>query len=161
LYPDLYDGEHYGGTRYMPLPFTLQAGLARLTGNYLVAGKILAYGTTVVVCVLLWIILRRVRCSPGVAIALLSLLLTSHSGYLACTTIRGDLLPIALQLAALVVGTWALTPRCAAAAAGFCTLAVLAKVTAGWAPLALAWFYYRSNRGTFGVFLGIWLGSLI
>src|SRR5439155_16601091 len=51
FYPPLYDGAHYGGTRYMPLPFALHAALARLTGDYLVSGKLLAYGLTLILCV--------------------------------------------------------------------------------------------------------------
>src|SRR5713101_2994738 len=59
FYPELYDGEHYGGTRYMPLPFVLQAVLARLTGDYLVAGKLLTYGLAAALCVQLLLILKR------------------------------------------------------------------------------------------------------
>src|SRR4051794_38258085 len=43
LYPDVYDGSHYTGTRYMPGHFVLHAGLARLTGEYLLSGKLLTY----------------------------------------------------------------------------------------------------------------------
>src|ERR1700722_17610852 len=46
FYPELYDGSHYGGTRYMPLEFAIHAGLARLTGEYLVSGKALTYTLT-------------------------------------------------------------------------------------------------------------------
>src|SRR5947209_7532536 len=35
FYRELYDGEHFGGTRYMPLSFVPHAGVARLTGEYL------------------------------------------------------------------------------------------------------------------------------
>src|SRR5579884_1896460 len=109
FYPPLDDGTHYGGTRYMPLPFVLQAGLERITGDYLVAGKLLAYGLTVVLGFELFVILRRIGCGRGVALALISLVLTSNAGFLATTTIRGDLLPVVLQLAALLVGTPELT----------------------------------------------------
>src|SRR5919109_1478572 len=34
LYPELYDGHAYGGSRYMPLPIVLHAALARVTGEY-------------------------------------------------------------------------------------------------------------------------------
>ena len=39
LFPPLYDGEHFAGTRYMPLAILLHAGLATLTGEYLVAAS--------------------------------------------------------------------------------------------------------------------------
>src|SRR5262249_21704886 len=70
LYPALFDGEHYGGTRYMPLPFVLQAGLARVVGDYLVAGKLLAYALTAVLGLELFVILRRVGCGRCAALAL-------------------------------------------------------------------------------------------
>src|SRR5512132_3924697 len=40
LYPSFFDGVHYGGTRYMPLQIALHGGLARITGEYLVSGKV-------------------------------------------------------------------------------------------------------------------------
>src|SRR5437868_3825598 len=43
FYPALYDGQYYGGTRYMPLYFVLHAGAARLTGEYVVSGKALTF----------------------------------------------------------------------------------------------------------------------
>src|SRR2546423_1627727 len=47
LFPALYDGHVYGGTRFMPGPIVLHAGLALLTGEYLVSGKLIAYLSTV------------------------------------------------------------------------------------------------------------------
>ena len=41
LYPELYDGSFYGGTRFMPLPVLLHAAAAKITGDYLVSGKLL------------------------------------------------------------------------------------------------------------------------
>ena len=46
LYPELYDGRTYGGTRFMPLPIVLHGLTARMTGEYLVAGKLLGYAAT-------------------------------------------------------------------------------------------------------------------
>ena len=42
FYPPLEAQGHYAGTRYMPLQFCLHALLARLTGEYLISGKLLA-----------------------------------------------------------------------------------------------------------------------
>ena len=65
FYPDLFDGVHYGGTRYMPLSFLLHAGLARITGEYLVAGKLLNYGLAMCLGVELYAILRGLGCGAG------------------------------------------------------------------------------------------------
>ena len=43
LYPPLYDGQFYGGTRFMPIPIVLHGSLAKLTGEYLISGKLLGY----------------------------------------------------------------------------------------------------------------------
>src|SRR5919197_3555310 len=52
LYPPLYDGTAFGGTRFMPLQFVFHAGVARLTGEYLVSGKLIAYaGATLLLSV--------------------------------------------------------------------------------------------------------------
>jgi hypothetical protein len=42
LYPPLFDGEHYAGTRWMPLPILVNALAASLIGDSLIGGKVLA-----------------------------------------------------------------------------------------------------------------------
>ena len=42
LYPPLFDGEHYAGTRYMPLAILLNALAASLVDDPLIGGKLLA-----------------------------------------------------------------------------------------------------------------------
>ncbi|HZY90767.1 MAG TPA: hypothetical protein VFE78_38440, partial [Gemmataceae bacterium] len=156
LYPDLYDGQLYGGTRYMPLQFVLYAGLARLTGEYLVSGKALTCVLTALLCVELFLILRRVGCGRGFALALTSLVLLNEPGFLAATTIRGDLLPVVFQLAAVLVAGGTFSLRRAALAGLFCSLAILSKQSAVWAPLAILCFHLRERRAV-AVFLVTWL----
>jgi hypothetical protein len=162
FYPDLFDGSHYAGTRYMPLQFVLHAGLARLTGEYLLSGKMLSCGFAVILIGQLFVILRRLGCGRGVSLALLGLVLVSNPGFLAGLTIRGDLAPVVYQLAALLIVGQGNSTRRAGLAAIFCTLAILTKITAGWAPLAIGCFYLvRGQRRCAFVFLGAWLGTLV
>jgi hypothetical protein len=161
FYPDLYDGANYAGTRYMPLHFVLHAGLARLTGEYLMSGRLLTGALTILLCGQLFVILRKLRCDSPLAMALTSLVLVSNTGFLACTTIRGDLLPVVLQLAALMMASESPSSRRAALAGVFCTLALLTKLTAGWAPLAIACWYFPRRRVCCGIFLATWLGTLL
>jgi hypothetical protein len=161
FYPELYDGEHFGGTRYMPLPFVLHAGVARLTGEYLLSGKLLAYALTAVLCLQLFVILRRLGCGPGAALALASLVLANEPGFLAATTIRGDLLPVVLQLGAVMVACANPSLRRAALAGVLCALAVLSKQSAGWAFLALLCYYLPRRRRHAAVFVAAWLGALV
>ena len=73
LYPSLYDGSSYGGTRFMPLPIVLHAATARLTGEYLVSGKVLAYGTMLALLGVVFVLLRRMRCPLPIALGLLAM----------------------------------------------------------------------------------------
>jgi hypothetical protein len=159
LYPELFDGSHYGGTRYMPLPFVLHAGLARLSGEYLVSGKLLTYLLAAVLGLQLFRILRGLGCGPGASLALVSLVPLTNAGFLACTTIRGDLLPVVLQLAALMIAHGNRTDGRAVLAGLLCSAAVLSKLTAGWAPLAIACVYLCQRR-LLVIFLTSLLGSL-
>jgi len=161
FYPDLFDGTHYGGTRYMPLSFVLHAGLARLTGDYLFSGKLLTLVLGLILFAQLYSILRERQCSMAVSLALLSLVILTEPGLLALTTIRGDLLPVVLQLAALQVAAGKPTWRRMLLAALLCTLALLSKVSAVWAPLAIASFTVFRHRDKALVFVGFWITSAL
>jgi hypothetical protein len=161
FYPEVYDGSHYAGTRYVPGHFVLHAGLARLTGEYLLSGKLITYTATLALLALVFHGLRRVGCRRSVAFALLGLIVTSDPGFLACTTIRGDLLPVVLQFGALLLAADGLTPRRAALAALCCTLAMLTKLSAVWAPMAITLWYLPRNRRCCLLFTACFAGTLI
>jgi hypothetical protein len=161
LYPEVYDGEAYGGTRYMPLFFTLQAGLARLTGEYLVAGKLLALLAAAAAGVVLFIALRRLDCPAALALALAALALADRVGFNAGTTIRADLLAAVWQLAALAVVSKRLASANVLVAAGLCVLGVLTKASALWGPLAILVYAFRRERRAGLLFAACWLGTLI
>jgi len=160
FYPELYDGAHYGGTRYMPLEFVLHAGLARLTGEYLISGKILAYSLAVALGCQLWFILRAFDCPRSVSLAAVSFLLLTECGYLACTTIRGDLLPVVFQIAALFLLHREVNAGRSALAGLLCTLAVLAKFSALWGPLAIMAYLLVRHRRQLAPFLAVLIASL-
>jgi hypothetical protein len=160
LYPELADGLHYGGTRYMPLEFTMHAGLARLTGEYLVSGKLLTYTLTLFLFVQLWYTLRAVGCPRGIVLPAVSFILLTDTGYLACTTIRGDLLPVVCQLAALLLLHRETTTRRAALAGFCCALGLLAKLSALWGPLAITAYLLLRHRRYLAVFLTVTIVSV-
>jgi hypothetical protein len=147
LYPPLYDGERFGGTRFMPLQFLLHGGLAEATGEYLVSGKLLVAAVALALLGTTFVALRGMGVPGWLGIALLGLLVTTHSGLSATTSIRGDALPAALQLGAvLVVARWG-SRRAAAVAGVLCAAALLAKISAIWALAAiLVWLLLR-DRG--------------
>ena len=147
LYRPLFDDGVFGGTWYTPLQFLLQAGAASISGEYIVSGKLLAYVTAAALLGLLFLLLRRVGCSRLVAGALLAALLVSQAGLFAVTTIRGDTLPLLLQLAAVGLVARSVTRRSLVLAGLLCALAISAKLTAVWAPVALVlWLVFRDRR---------------
>jgi hypothetical protein len=160
LYPALYDGAHYGGTRYMPLFFGLHAGLAHFTGEYILSGKLIALALSVVLCIQLYRIVRGFGCGRGVSLALASLGLVTQSGYLVATSIRADLLAVVLQLGAIQVARGGGSAPRAVGVGVLCTLALLAKFTAAWAPAAILIVYLVKHRRASMVFLASWLGTL-
>lgn len=147
LFPPLHDGEFYGGTRFMPGPVVLHAGLARLTGEYLVSGKLLAYLSSALLLATMFVVIRRSGCPVAAALALTAGVLVTLPGLLAATTVQGDALAVVLQLAAVGLIRYALRPAATVGSAALCALAVVAKLTAVWAPIAIVgWLLVRDRR---------------
>jgi hypothetical protein len=147
LYPPLYDGHRYGGTRFMPLPILAHAGLAGLTNEYLISGKIVAYGSTALLLGLTFVVLRRMAVPVSGAAALTAGVLATRPGLLAGTTIEGDGLSVFLQLGAVALVAGSKERRATLAAAALCALAIASKLSAVWAPLAIsAWFLIHDRR---------------
>jgi hypothetical protein len=154
LYPPLYDGEHFGGTRFMPLQFALHAALAEATGEFAVSGKVLSFAIGLGLLGVTFVALRRLVGAPAwLALALVALLVPTHSGLTAVLSIRGDALPAALQVTALLaISLWA-GRRGAVVAGLLCAAALLAKVTALWAPVAIVVWLLIRDRERLGTFV--------
>jgi hypothetical protein len=157
LYPPLYDGERFGGTRFMPLQMLLHGDLGELTGNYLVAGKLLALALAAALFVLILVALRRAGAPIWLGLGLLAVLATTFTGLTAVTSIRGDTLPVVLQLGAILVfGRWA--GRGGAIVAGLlCAAALLAKISALWAAAAIVVCLLVGDRRRLPAFLAAYV----
>lgn len=160
LYPPLEQDGRYGGTRYMPVQVVLHGGLAKVTGEYLVSGKLLVYGLFAILLAVLVVVLRRRGCPAPLALGLAGGVLASPAGLYDATAIRGDALPAALQLAAVALVAERRSSRASAAAGSLCALAFLSKTSAVWAPLAIVIWLARAERRRLTFFLGAGLGSL-
>jgi hypothetical protein len=146
LYPPLYDGEAFGGTRFMPLPIALQAGAAELSGEYLVSAKALSYALAATLVALVFVLLRR-RCPLPVAALLASTLLVTGTGLSAALSVRNDALPVTLQLVAVALVARSATRRVVIVAGALCAIAVVAKLSAVWGALAIGiWLLARDRR---------------
>jgi hypothetical protein len=153
LYPPLFENGTYGGTRFMPLPLALHGGLARITGEYLVSGKVLSYAVMVLLLVLMVVVMVRMRCRLPIAVALAALVLTTHTGLAAGMDLRADGLPLLLQVLAVALVAGSVSPGSTVGAAAVSALALLSKSSAVWAPLAIAVWLLVVDRRRLGWFL--------
>src|SRR6266545_1303460 len=145
LYPPLYDGEHYGGTRWMPVPILLNAGAAKLTGEYLTSGKIVGLVSTALLLVLVFSELRRLSAPFPAAAALTASIVATETGLFAGTTVGGDVVPVVLQIGALMIARSG-TRRSLVAAGALAALALASKTTGVWAALAILTWLALARR---------------
>jgi hypothetical protein len=161
LYPRLFDGTFFGGTRSMPLPVLLHAGGAVLTGEYLVSGKLVAYATALALFGLVFLLLRRMGCSRLVAAALVSAVAAAPAGLLAATSIRGDALSVLFQLAAVALVARSTSPRTVTMAGLLCAVGVVSKLDAVWAPASILLWLAVLERRRLAAFFGSFGFSLV
>jgi hypothetical protein len=146
LYPPLYDGHAYGGTRYMPLQFLSYAAGAQITGEFFVSAKLVVYLIAAGLFGVTYVALRRLGCRRAVAFALVAVALTTAPVLLASTAILGDSLATLAQLAAVVAVSVAAGRKSSAAAGGLCAAALLSKLTALWALVAIVVWLSATDR---------------
>ena len=156
LYPPLYDGHVYGGTRYMPVPILLDAVAARVTGSYLVSGKALSYAYFIALAAVLVVLLRKSRCPWPIAIGLVALIPATEAGLAASMNARSDTLPVLLQIGAVGLIRYRDRASSTPVAAAIAALALVTKVTAVWGAIAIVlWLLLRSRRRSLW-FLGLY-----
>ena len=147
LYPPLYDGRFYGGTRFMPIPIVLHGSLARVTGEYLVSGKLLGYATMLALLATMIVLLRRLRCPLPAALILPALVLTTKTGLATAMDMRADALPLLLQVLAVWIVASTARRGATVAAAALAAIAFMAKLSAIWAPIAICvWLVTRDRK---------------
>lgn len=156
LYPPLFDGQSYGGTRTMPLPILLYSFAISVGGDFLAPAKVVDLLASAALVVLLVAVLRRLGAPMAISLGLAATVVSSQVFLLVATGIRPESLPTALQLGA--VALVAFVPRGGATvlAAVLCALAVVSKVSALWAPVAIVlWLllYHRERLLLFAIAL--------
>jgi hypothetical protein len=158
LYPELFDGTLYGGTRWMPLPIILHGVLARLTGDYLVSGKLLSYVAMAALLVTMFWVMRRMRTPLPLALGLTAVVLATRAGLSAAMDIRLDALPLLLQILTVHIVARTSRPRAVVGAAALSALALMSKVSALWAPIAVAVWLLGRDRRRLVWFAGAYVG---
>ena len=172
LYPPLFDGERYGGTRWMPLALYINVAFASLGDDLIFTGKLASLCFGVATLAVVYGLLRRLRVDRPMALCLVGAVAVSEPLLAALwAPYRGDSPPALLQLLALYVVV--LRPkdgRFAALAGGLAGLALLAQASAGWAPMAIGCLYLFNHRrlllpfvSTYVVVvaLGLWVFSAL
>jgi hypothetical protein len=158
-YPIPYDGHVYAGTRYAPLVIYLWAGMARVTGEYLMSGKIITIVIAVLLLALVFRVIERLSRSRLAALALTSTVLVTIPGLVATAgTPRGDALALLLQLSAVtLLARSTRLPSCLGGAA-LCACAIASKISGAWAVMAIIVWLFGRDRRMLPVFLGAFSG---
>jgi hypothetical protein len=144
LYPELFDGDTFAGTRYMPVGTVVHGALARLTGNLIAGGKLMSGAAAVATVALVLVALRRLGTSTPLSLGLVGLLVATRPFVFTSFDLRSDTLAVALQLGALLAIWPGSTRRAATGGGALAALAVLAKFTSVWALIAgAAWLWSR------------------
>lgn len=153
LYPPLFDGENFGGTRYMPLQFLLYAGMSNITGEFFVSAKIVAAIVAAALLALVYLGLRSIGCRRPEALAVTGVVLAAGPVLEASLANAGDSVAVVMQLAAVITITRRYDSRAVTLAGGLCGLAFLAKLSAIWAPVAIAIWLFKAVRRMLPTFL--------
>jgi hypothetical protein len=145
LFPPLFDGAYFGGTRYMPVGTLLHAGLAAFTGEYLMSGKILSGISAALLFVLIYRLVRHFGADRFLGLGLAATVIVGQVGLLATLSVRPEALPVSLTICALALAT---RPRHAATtgAALLCVAALLTKASAVTAPIAILIWLAATDR---------------
>lgn len=155
LYPPLREDGFYGGSRYLPLPILIHASVKRITGSYLTSGKLLSLSTMVLLAIVTFMVLRRLRCSNIMALGLTAVPFATSVVLWASSGISGDALPAMMQIGALAaIHSGGNSERRLIPASIFCAAAILSKLSAWWAPAAICtWLLLERRHRHAGKFL--------
>jgi len=137
LYPPLFDGEHYSGTRYMPLAILLNAFGSAMTGDAILGGKMIAATLMTVLLATIVLVLKRCSCPLSLAFALAAAVVATDTGLQSGTTVGGDLLPVVLQTGALALAARGRNWRQFVLAGALAGLAFASKLTGLWGAFAV------------------------
>ena len=161
LYPAVYAHGFYGGTRYMPLPMLLEAGVSFAGGGYLVPAKASVFAISVALLYAAYVAARRRGAPAALSAAVTAAILASWAMSSSALSIRWDQLATLLQLLVLMLMGERITTRRSLGAGVLCALAIMSKFSALWAPAALGvWLAWHSRRQLL-VFFGALVVSLL
>ena len=159
LYPPFVHEGFYGGTRMMPVPILLHAGISFITGEFLGSGKLLTCLSYLALLAIAFRTMRSLGLPAARSAVLLVAVTVSAVGIWTSVTISYDPLPVALQLLALALVARG-RGRVAIVMAGLlCALALFSKLGAIWGVGTIGLWLWSRNRRALGSFLGAYLAA--
>lgn len=161
-YPPLQFDGFYAGTRFGPLAIALQSLAYKITGHPIIGAKLLHMLYMLATMAGLFVILKKIKLPSYLAALLAVFPLLTWIGWEGTMTIRHDLLPVALQLGALVMLLTADRPTrlrvCGAAL--LCALAPLSKISGLWGTAACGLYLLFAYPGLLLWFAPVWFVTL-
>jgi hypothetical protein len=130
----------------MPVPVSLYGLASAVSGNYLFSGKLIGHLEVSIASALALLAMRRIGASWWLAAGLLAVFLASDPALIAGHGLRQDALPLALQLAAILLVDATPGRRGAAVAGALAGLAFMSKLTAVWALACVPVWLVMSGR---------------
>lgn len=158
LYRPVLGETGYGGTRYMPLFFSLHGGLISLGFSAPVAGLLLTLASIGLLVAGAYRLMRAFGAEVTPAALCVCLLPASIAFQLLTISIKGDLFAVALGLWGL---SWAVTRTNDRMAVLFFAAAVLTKFTAVFALAAVLVWLWRERRWQRGLVLTTGIGGVV
>lgn len=159
VFPPLREGDFYGATRYMPLPVAMHAAVAHLTGDYLVAGKILAASIGALLLAVTFGLISQAGLPRIHAFGLAACIAITDVAIASFTGLAADAVPLLLQLIALTLIANRRNEMHVGIAGLFCAFALLAKVAAIWGGLTIVVWLFLHERRLLRTFLPAWIGG--
>jgi hypothetical protein len=160
FYRPLFGPLGYGGTRYFPLHFVLQAGLMKAGLGLRLSGHLVELASIAALMAGIFWLLRNLGAQYWLAGAASVAILAAGEGQLALTSIRGDVLPAALNVLALALcARESPTRRGLIAAAALFALAFTAKETTVFGVMAAVLAFLLCRRFRDAVELAILTGA--
>ncbi len=148
VYPPIFDGGHYAGTRWMPLALVYNLAFTLLSDDLLFTGKLASLVGATAVLVMLYQLLITVKVERAFALLMVAVVSVTEPMLTATwAPFRGDAPALALQMLAI----WGVlrapdSARVSAVVGAVAAVAFLSKFSAGWAPMAIGLFYLVRAR---------------
>jgi hypothetical protein len=102
IYRPIVSSLGYGGTRYAPLIFVVQAALMRMGINPFTSGFLMGLAATALIIGGLFVLMRQLKTPAAIAAALAAFALAATCIRINILAIRGDLLPLGFSLWGLI-----------------------------------------------------------